>query len=68
MVSMLRWGMIRGHDPFRKPAVAADQIGRRQLADRALEGNRFKWSDCAPAFWWSMILSENRVPLFRIVL
>ena len=42
------------HDLFGKPASTPDQVRGRLFPDHA--------------FWWSMIFSENRLPLFRIML
>jgi hypothetical protein len=42
------------HDLFGKPDATPDQVRGKLFPDHA--------------FWWRMIFSENRMPLFRIML
>jgi len=54
---------------FRKPVSTLDQVRGRLFPDHALERDEL-WFDRHPAlaFCLSMIFSENRIPLFRIML
>jgi len=50
-------------------SLTASVCPARMAAQQDLAAQQgWPWQDKFPAFKWSMILSENRVPLFRIML
>jgi hypothetical protein len=58
---------------YRNPRASGFNDGvrwrRAELAAAFLERNSFRLNRyCALDLWWSMIFSENRCPLFRIML